>query len=244
VFDLVRRSSTAVTQPGRYHSSVWSRDGRAIFFAEGSYPTPTKVHRRAVAGGDDEVLLESRAFIFPQDVSPDGRSLLCLVRENLGDRGKLQLLTLDGRGALRDLVGGPIAGGQALFSPDGHWLAYSAEEPSVFAAVYVERFPTTGERWQVTPAGSQPQWKGDGKELYYLGRDGTLLAVAVDASGSAFRAGEPRALFRTRLSYSELTRNSYVVTADGQRFLFVNPVTARGPSPFTLVLDWAADLGK
>jgi eukaryotic-like serine/threonine-protein kinase len=245
VFDLVRRSSTAVTpEPGSYHSPVWSHDGRAIFFAEGLPNQPTKLHRRAVAGGDAEELLESRAFIVPQEVSPDGRSLLCWVQPTANDRGKLQLLPLEGGGALRDLVGRPTAAFQTRFSPDGHWLAYSAEEPSVFAAVYVERYPPTGERWQVTPAGSQPQWRGDGKELFYLGRDGALMAVVVEASGSVFRAGEPRALFRTPLSYSDLVRNSYVVPADSRRFLLAKPVTQGGQSPFTVVLDWAAGIAR
>jgi eukaryotic-like serine/threonine-protein kinase len=242
VFDLVRRSSTAVTpEPGDYHSPLWSRDGRAIFFQKRPPQQAAELHRRAVAGGDDTVILRSSGIIAPLDVSPDGRSLLCVVQE-IGAKRKFQLLSLDG-GTVSDFSGstGRL---QARFSPDGHWLAYSAEEPSVFAAVYVERYPPTGERWQITPAGSQPQWRADGKELYYVGQDGKLMAVAVGASGSAFGAGEPRALFQTPLTYSEFTRNSYVATADGRRFLLASPVKKGGPAPFTVVLDWAADLGK
>ena len=70
------------------------------------------------------------------------------------------------------------------------------------------------------------------------------MAVAVETSGPAFRAGEPKAPFQTPLDYAELTRNSYVVTADGQRFLLPAPVEGAGRPRFTVVLDWTAELRK
>ena len=243
-FDLERRSSTTITpELGNYHNPVWSRDGRTILFAQGLPGQATELRRRSTSAGEvEEVILRSNAFIAPDDISPDGRSLLSTVREP-GGKAELRLLPLDGGGAPRPLLRGTDRVSQGRFSPDGHWLAYAADEPPLLA-VYVERNPSTGERWQVAPAGSQPQWRADGKELFYLARDGKLTAVAVEVSGKAFRAGEPKTLFQTPLSYTEYTRNSYVATADGQRFLLPNPVKGTGPGPFTLVLDWAADLGK
>ena len=44
--------------------------------------------------------------------------------------------------------------------------------------------------------GSHPVWRADGKELFYLGADATMMAVPIDATGQ-FDAGVPQALFPT-----------------------------------------------
>jgi hypothetical protein len=47
--------------------------------------------------------------------------------------------------------------------------------------------------------GLLPQWRTDGKELFYYGIDGKLMAVAVKANGSNFEAGSPNPPFRRAL---------------------------------------------
>lgn len=81
---------------------------------------------------------------------------------------------------------------QAQFSPDSRWIAYNANE-SGRLEVYVTAFPQAGERWPLSMEGGvQPAWRQDGRELYYLGLDGSLNAVE-------FRTGE-------RPQYSAPTR--------------------------------------
>ena len=75
----------------------------------------------------------------------------------------------------------------ARISPDGRWMAYSSNE-SGRGDVYVTRFPEPVGKWQVsTHGGGFPVWRRDGRELFYRGSDGTLMAVPI-AAGSELRA--------------------------------------------------------
>ncbi len=83
---------------------------------------------------------------------------------------------------------------QRLFAPDGKWIAYSSDE-SGRDAVYVQPFPATGRKWQISRnGGTQPEWRGDGKEIFFLALDGTIIAAAVETA-RGFESEIPRALF-------------------------------------------------
>src|SRR4029078_4991338 len=108
----------------------------------------------------------------------------------------LWALPLEGDKKPFPLVEGPGADNNATFSPDGHWFAYQAADASV-AQVYVQPFPPTGGRFQISrDGGRQPRWRGDGKEIFFLGFDGTMMAASVDTTKD-FQAGLPRTLFAT-----------------------------------------------
>ena len=76
-------------------------------------------------------------------------------------------------------------------SPDGRLVAYASNE-SGSHQIFVQTFPDgAGGRWQITSDGGvEPQWRRDGRELYFLAPDGKLMAVPVSA-GTAFTAGRP-----------------------------------------------------
>ena len=81
-----------------------------------------------------------------------------------------------------------------MFSPDGRFVAYVSNE-SGRDEIYVQTFPDAGGRWQVSNGGgSDPSWRGDGKELYYRSPDQKLMAVEI-RGGSDFQAGVPQGLF-------------------------------------------------
>lgn len=115
------------------------------------------------------------------------------------------------------------------FSPDGKWVAYYTEA-SGKAEVYVQPFPPTGPKWQVsTNGGFFPRWRGDGHELYYMEQasGGNIMAVAVSSDAATFKAGSPKSLFES--PYVNFPHTSwahpYAVSADGQRFLIPRPVS-------------------
>jgi len=91
----------------------------------------------------------------------------------------------------------------------------------------------------------QPEWRRDGKELFYISADGKLTEVPVTADGPTFSAGTPHALFDVEIPEPNPPYpTDYAVTADGQRFL-VNTVVDQPTRPaLTVILNWTADLKK
>jgi hypothetical protein len=149
---------------------------------------------------------------------------------------------MPGEGAGRALAiiprPGPAAEITPRFSPDGKWIAYSSNESGA-SEVWVAAFPPTGARWQVTRGGgTQPRWRGDGRELFFIAPGLRLMAVPV-ATNERFQAGSPTELFPIGLSGGG--GRDYEVSRDGRRILaVVNRATI--PRPFTVVLNWPARL--
>jgi Tol biopolymer transport system component len=133
------------------------------------------------------------------------------------------------------------------FSPDGRWVAYASAE-SGREEIYVVPFPPgdgrTGKSTVSSAGGRQPRWRADGKELYYLGLDGNLMAVDTQTD-PAFQAATPHALFRSpTIVNATNTQQRYDVTGDGKKFLMVNGLVGEPSSPVTVVVNWETGLKK
>jgi dipeptidyl aminopeptidase/acylaminoacyl peptidase len=116
------------------------------------------------------------------------------------------------------------------FSPDGHWIAFESDE-SGRSEVYVQPFPSTGAKSQISADGGvSPEWRRDGREIFYVRGDGRLVAVPIKPNGIRLDPGTPVPLF-------PIMSPDYAVSADGQRFL-VNRIVQE-PPPITLLLNWA-----
>jgi Tol biopolymer transport system component len=128
----------------------------------------------------------------------------------------------------------------ARFSPDGHWVAYVSNETGS-TEVYVTRFPGPTGKWPISSnGGNYPRWRADGRELYFIGRDGQLMAAQVSGARDDFSVGDVRPLFDLHPNLSG--RYPYDVSKDGQRVLVNTIVEAAAPSPITLVVNWASAL--
>lgn len=92
-----------------------------------------------------------------------------------------------------------------------------------------------------TSGGSNAVWRRDGKEIFYLGPSGELMAAKVNQNGSAVTIGVPSALFQAHM---ESLFPSYDASADGQRFLIATATPQKLPSPITVVVNWDAGLKK
>ena len=161
------------------------------------------------------------------------------------------MLPLDGdRKAFPLLTSTALKGGPRL-SPDGRWLAYQTDESGT-RQIVVQPFPAVNEgKWQVsTNGGIEARWRRDGRELFYLGLDGAIMAVEV-TPGPTFDAGPPKALFNTGVIVPAFVAEYfYDVTADGQRFLVNLRVTSPAnapagdapPVPITVVVNGTAAL--
>jgi Tol biopolymer transport system component len=244
LLDFARGVRTRLT----FHQTVgsfpiWSPDGNRIAFSVNGV-----IYEKASsgAGEEKELFKKPNEFFFPTSWSRDGRFLLFNTNNASGNLSDLWLLPLEGNLPPLKLLETPFSEGQAVFSPDMRWIAYTSTE-SGRAEVYVRPFvaagpsgPALGEgKWQISrDGGALSKWRGDGKELFF--RNGSSpMAVDVSANGVAFQAGIPTRLFPAP------GNTDWDVTADGKRFLIVtSPQTQNTQTPLTVVLNWQADLKR
>ena len=129
----------------------------------------------------------------------------------------------------------------AYFSPNGQWVAYQSNE-SGRAEIYLRPFPGPGGRFPVSSGGgAQPQWRNDGKELYFIAPDAKLMAVSTDLTGTSPTIGSPSALFQTRIylgGSEQPDRGQYDVARDG-RFLINTVLGEASAPPIVIVQNWA-----
>jgi eukaryotic-like serine/threonine-protein kinase len=246
LLDIARDTMTRFTfDPATDICAAWSPDGSQVAFASNRSGKHQLYQKSASGAGTDELLLQTDYNAFPDDwmMMKDGRQFILYETENPKTRYDLYVLLLSGERKPFPFLQTEFNEAHAQFSPDGRWVAY-VSDASGRAEVYVQSFPASGGKWQIsTGGGDQPEWRSDGKELFYLSPDKKIMAVPITA-GASFEAGAPAALFTTHVKLTSLTnqRNNYVVAADGQRFLVNNLVEEGNTQPITLVLNWAAGL--
>jgi serine/threonine protein kinase len=236
VHDLVTNLKTRLTFSGGAHlTPLWSPDGKQIAFTSNQQAAISV--KTLGSSAPERTLLSSPTPIYQaiSDWSHDGRYLM--YEQGTGMNTDLWVLPLSGDAKPFPYTSGSSRG---AFSPDGHWVAYVAQEggrPEVFVAP----FPWTGAKWQVSNGGGTgPRWRDDGKELFYFDLNG-VTAVAVDGAGSTFQVGSSKLLFR--LPLRGIIGREYAPTRDGQRFIAVTPSEGSSQS-LTLVQNWPAELKK
>ena len=130
------------------------------------------------------------------------------------------------------------------FCPSGGWVAYSSEESGQLE-IYVDSFPTPGEKIRVsTNGGGWPVWRQDGKELYYLAPDRSLMAVAVREEAGALQTSPPARLFEAPAVNLDRGRAQFASNADGSRFLFNARGEDKTPVGLTVIANWPALLAN
>jgi eukaryotic-like serine/threonine-protein kinase len=221
---------------------IWSPSGdRIIFVSYRKKQSNVGLWIKTLDGSAEQLLVEAPDQRWPEDWSRDGRFVSIRDIPETGKRNtELWIVDAGGEHKARPIVADAEYAGGSRFSPDGRWLAYGASE-SGKVDVYVRTFPE-GKSWKVSSAGgSEPRWRGDGKELYYLTLDDKIMAVPVSSGQAAFSAGPPTLLFAI---HSSPQGSRYDVTADGQRFLVNQTSTEQGSHPLNLVVHWTALLKK
>jgi Tol biopolymer transport system component len=145
--------------------------------------------------------------------APDG--ILLMMIAGTASR-TLNLVSLEGDRTPRPLLASDEQTSQGVFSPDGRWIVYASAQAQ---ELFVQAFPISGPRRQISAGGgSMPSWRGDGKEIVYLGPDSCVYSVRLDPERGEFHP--PERLFAVRTATNSLEHFTLSVTLDGSRILF------------------------
>jgi Tol biopolymer transport system component len=251
VMDLLRESAvfrftdTDVAQSE--FTPVWSPDSNEILFSRGD-ERRMRLFRQTVSGGTAKCVLDTEGPKFPNDWSSDGQFIA--YTSQVPDYRNLHtwIVALSGqeeRAKPRPFLQHSYQEFTAQFSPadageSPRWLAYTSNETGRYE-VYVRDFPDGRHKWQVSNQGGlQPHWRRDGRELFYLTLDGTLMSVSVNP-GPDFEFGASQPLFRTGLRFLTLYTiwmNQYAVSRNGQRFLLNRSLPETAHGAITAVIPW------
>jgi hypothetical protein len=213
---------------------VWAADNRHIFFQSSASGIAS---RSAQDGAPEQVVFRRPEMLYPSDVSPDGHVLL-YTRAQTGPTD-LWYISLVGDPAPQPFAATEFRERDGQFSPDGKWIAYQSNE-SGRDEIYLRRFPGPGDRIQVSAGGGQQvRWGLRSSELFYVAADQRLTSVPVTfaANGTAV-LGPAHPLFRTEIDNAIQSRQQYMVSADGKRFLINALTDASDPPSNTVILNW------
>jgi len=244
MLNLARGTSSRLTSdPADDFEPVWSPDGAYAVFTSNRKGYRDIYRKRSDGAGPTEELLVSEINKNVDSMSPDGKYLLYDTAFS-SEQSSIMAVPLTGDRKPVLVSGGSYRANNGQFSPNGRWVAYMSQE-SGRPQVCVQNAPGSGRaagKWQVSvEGGTMPQWRPDGKELFFLANS-KLMAVPVKTDGTEFESGSPAPLFDVRPGIS--LRNHFAVSADGQRFLFAWPKDADTAGEVHVLLNWTTLLKK
>jgi Tol biopolymer transport system component len=247
--DLSRGAEQRLTTDSLSNEApVWAPKGDRIAFASNRSGTFNLYQKSTSGTGQDELLLATGIATIPTQWSHDGRFIVYMSEFDPKTKRDIWVLPLD-NGTERK----PLAFVHSEFnelygqlSPDIRWMAYTSDQYGR-PEVYVRPFPGGEFQQRISIAGGeQPRWRGDGKELFFLGADGKIMSVAVKTVAGtkpSFEAGTPQPLFEPHMAPTS-PMFGYDVTANGERFLVVTAGGISASAPLNVVVNWAAGLRK
>jgi serine/threonine-protein kinase len=241
IYDLNRHTLNPLTSDGTSWTPIWTPDGKRVVFLKDS----ESVFVQNVDGtGEPELLAEFEDwYYYPASYSIDGKEILIvgLDRKHPERDRDISVIVLEQneQPRLRPFIQRDLNQHDAVWSPDGRWVAYCTDE-SGRSEVYAEPYPRPGPNIQIsTDGGRQPVWSKDGKELFYL-RGDTVMAVTIETEPE-FRVLDSQELFKGW--YKTDIFHSYDVAADG-RFLMIQDPREPTPVGINIVLNWFEELKR
>ena len=245
VWDIRRRALTQVTTgPAIEQAPLWSVDGERLFFTStGGGTLGTLLSQAADGSGTAERLTESENVRRPTSMLADNSGVI------YSEGGDLMMLNMRAPRTRTAILHTTAVEHYGVVSPDGRWIAYDSSDSgfvSPSTQAFVRPFPDVNKaRFQIsTDGGGQPRWSRDGRELFFLAKDGTLMGVDV-VRGPTWQASTPRQILpRNVLADVSTSLRTFDVTPDGQRFLVLkgSPGTTVPAPQIVVVQNWRGEI--
>jgi Tol biopolymer transport system component/tRNA A-37 threonylcarbamoyl transferase component Bud32 len=233
VWTIDLQSGASVRVPADYWSGspVWSADGSMLAYSIATDSPPNIVVRGNRGAGPERRLTNSAAIQYASAFTPDGRTVL--FRAFSSDTGwDLFTVPVDGGSPPQRLLQTPANEMELSLSRDGRLIAYASDE-SGRTEIYVSRYPEMSHRVAVSSGGGRrPLWRADGRELYFVGSAGRVMAAAVSLSGGSPSVSPPSVLLQIPL-FGEL----FAPAPDGRRFLIAMAAPSTDVVPIELMVN-------
>jgi dipeptidyl aminopeptidase/acylaminoacyl peptidase len=239
ILDTTRGTPTRLTfDAAEDRTPVWSPDASRVVFRSIRNGRSELLQRLSNGIGAEEILTAVGIDKIPESWSPDGRFV---VYQNVGptsgsNANDLWVLPMSPDAKPFPLVQSPFSERRSRFSPDGRFVAYDSNESGRFE-IYVTTFPDGRGKWQVSSTGgTEPRWRADGRELFYISGINKLMAATVSTAGSQLTVGASQPLFDIHRPASGL--GVYDVSPDGQRFLVNTTDERSNANTLTVIVNW------
>jgi eukaryotic-like serine/threonine-protein kinase len=237
IYDLVRSTKTQFTfAQSRDDDPVWSPDGSKIVFDSSRSGKNTDIYERPADGSQQEQLFYTdQTDKYPTSWSGDGKYV---AYEDLsGQDIHIWAIAMTGEHKPFPVLEEKYATRSPVLSPDGKWVAYYSNEYGKWQ-IYITSFPKPGGKFMVGD-GTNPAWRHDGKEIYYIDSSNRIVQVDVTARGDSLELGQPQVQKQLPLD----SGNVFHVSGDGQRFLMAIP-PQQNATGLNLVVNWQAELNR
>jgi Tol biopolymer transport system component len=233
VWTIDLESGATLRVPAEYWSGspTWSQDGSTLAYSIAADSPPNIVVRANRGTGPERRLTKSAAIQYAGGFTPDARTVL--FRGFSSDTGwDLFTVAVDGSAQPQRLLQTPANENEMSLSPDGRLLAYTSDE-SGRTEVYVSRFPEMSNRVAVSAGGGvRPLWRRDGRELYFVGSGGRLMAASVSVNAGSPSVTPPAALLQV-----PLFGGLYAPASTGSRFLIAMAAPSTDVVPIELMVN-------
>lgn len=213
---------------------IWSPDQAGLSYTRFDGQYPGAIMLKPLAGGDVQVLFANPAHgLFATDWSHDGDYIACSRFGNKNSLGFDAVVYSLREKKLMDIAATQADEGAPQFSPDGKWIAYVSNETSRYE-IYVQPFPPTGAKYQVSDAGGKsPRWRTPG-EIIYQSLDNRITSVEVQTA-PLLRTGPPKSLFAAETREGDFV-GQYDVAPNGT--ILLNEIAQHESKPMALMIDW------
>ncbi len=215
-------------------SPTWSSGGGWIAYAATVSGDDVIYRKRASGAGQPELMVRIDGSATPSGWSSDDRRLLFSVVDSSGD-SDIWVHDLDHPDTLRPLRATPFLEGQARFSPDDRWLAYTSVE-SGRPEVFVEALAEGGGRYRISADGaSLARWNADGSALFFRDLTGRLLRTALTTRDGALIIGQTVVVTQ---GLEDSLAPVYAIDHAGGRLLVQRSLSDRVSDSLQLVTGW------